>query len=125
MDGLNFSSTLNVFHLLKEDEGICKHSWVVPGLGWLFFFFLWFEVDVNHIVRCVFTAVDKMMSKQRLPQKTTHRLSRPQIVERAQSDKSKQWDGRVEENYLPEPLAWRQHQDIHLFCTEPESQAGE
>lgn len=66
-----------------------------------------------------------MMSKQRLLLKNTHCSPRLQILGRAESDKSKQWDGHAEENYLPEPLAWRQHQDIHLFCTEPESRARE
>lgn len=46
---------------------------------------------------------------------------RLQIKGRTESDKYKQWDGHVEENYLPELLAWCQHEDIHLFCTESDS----
>lgn len=37
------------------------------------------------------------------------------MEERTESDKYKQWDGCVEENYLPELLACCQHEDIHLF----------
>lgn len=36
-------------------------------------------------------------------------------------EKYKRWDGCVEENYLPEPLACCQHEDIHLFYTENDS----
>lgn len=46
-----------------------------------------------------------------------------QIEERTESDKYKQWDGCVEGNYLPEPLACCQREDIHLFCTESDSRA--
>lgn len=45
------------------------------------------------------------------------------MEERTESDKYKQWDGCVEGNYLPEPLARCQHEDIHLFCTESDSRA--
>lgn len=45
------------------------------------------------------------------------------MEERTESDKYKQWDGCVEGNYLPEPLACCQHEDIHLFCTESDSWA--
>lgn len=45
------------------------------------------------------------------------------MEERTESDKYKQWDGCVEGNYLPEPLARSQHEDIHLFCTESDSWA--
>lgn len=47
----------------------------------------------------------------------------PQTGGRTESDKYKQWDGCVEGNYLPEPLAHRQHEDIHLFCIESDSLA--
>lgn len=43
------------------------------------------------------------------------------MEERTESDKYKQWDGCVEENYLPELLACRQHEDVHLFCMECDS----
>lgn len=45
------------------------------------------------------------------------------MEKRTESDKYKQWDGCVEGNYLPEPLAYCQHEDIHLFCTESDSRA--
>lgn len=127
--------TVNIFHLLKKDDGIYKHWIDVLGFGWnisispllwLFFLLLWMDVDVTNFLSVPFSLpLYKMMSKQRLPLKNTHCSPRLQIAGRAESDKSKQWDGHVEENYLPEPLAWRQHQDIHLFCTKPESRARE
>lgn len=49
------------------------------------------------------------------------------FVWRTESDKYKQWDGCIKGNYLPEPLACRQHEDIRLFffffLTEPDSRA--